>query len=88
MFIKGEDFVEHKYAEEFSARGSPTYTKKGMRPTDWEMVFIHLPKGINQVIFEGFIPEKSSVSGILMDDLVIAPCATFGKQKQLFFSYV
>ena len=44
----------------------------------WPMIFVKLPDGIHQIIFEGFV-KKGSPSGILMDDLIIAPCSKFSK---------
>ena len=70
MYIKGEDLISHKVAEEVG--NSHTIRRQ------WPMIFVRLPDGIHQIIFEGFI-KKGRASAILMDDLTVAPCSTFCK---------
>lgn len=45
---------------------------------DWEWLFIQLPGGTHQVIIDG-ITAANDISGILLDDVSIDLCETFGK---------
>lgn len=45
----------------------------------WRPVFVHLPDGIHMIMLRGV--RKQGVSGIVVDDLRILPCADFGKRS-------
>ena len=69
----GEDYVE--ITLESSSDISET----------WRRLFVELSSGGNQVIIDGHV-TANSVSGILIDDISLWPCAQFGELHCMYIA--
>ena len=52
-------------------------SSEGLERTDWDRLFVTLPKGVHRVVVEGR-RSGDGYSSLSVDDIVLQPCQQFG----------